>query len=501
MSVSATEQRANTTAPRHVSLQDSKGGLLVDRLECTNNVELQRTRAETMEIEERIATIKEHTDLLRQQVAAAREELQQKRRRVAQRKSDLSSATHDVDARRNNERDKVQQSIKRLEYESDKVHANTMEMRSYLCYSAADIAGLKSIKRRMKDGQIKETWYIGPDVDPNRTLSKSGKYLRVWDLREIDDAMPEELSASLLAVTQLLVRATAYLGLRLPSEIILPHKDFPHPTILRPEESWQGKKVPFPGLTPSHSSSNSPEASRTFDGAHVPKAMVLFLDRKLPHLREEDNVTYSAFIEAIAHLSYNISWLCRIQGMKDEIVTWEDVCEMGRNLNRLLRLRVTWSSQRPENPLDKDIPQPKSGSNAALKTPIRLGELSHATSHSFAYDNENMQRLGEWNITPRKLYMQLKEFLYTEERTKDWDNIDADELVGMEDAMADDPVMIGKRQRDGNGKIYNSSVQTVAETNSRPGDISEGGEERKKGVNGWTRVKSRNEEAAKKTAE
>ena len=470
---------------------------MVDRQECTNNVELQRTRAETAEIEERISSINQAADALRKEIEAARLELTKNRRNLSSRRSDLSSAAHDVDTRRDNERDKVQQSIKRLEYESDKVHSATMEMRSYLCHSAADIAGLKSIKRRMKDGEIKETWYIGPDMDPNRSLTKSGKYLRVWDLRELDDAPPEELSASLLAISQLLIRVTAYLGLRLPSEITLPHKDYPHPTTLSPQESWQSMKISFPGLTPSHSSTNSPEASRTFDGAHLPKPKVLFLDRKLPHLREEDSVAYSVFIEAVANLSYNVAWLCRSQGMKEDVATWEDVCEVGKNLNRLLRLRVTWSSQRPENPLDKDIPQPRSSLIAAKKTPITLGEISHTTSHSFAFDNEHVQRLGEWKLTPRKLCSALKDFLYTEERTKDWDNIDADEFADMQDAMAADPVLVGKRQADGNLRSYGSSLPPVAENDGKASDVVDGGEERKRGVNGWTRVKSRSEDTAK----
>ncbi|KAJ4345793.1 uncharacterized protein N0V89_011928 [Didymosphaeria variabile] len=477
---------------QYVSLQDSKGGLLVDRQECTNHIEIQRTRAETAEIEERTALINEQAELLRRQIDDARKKLAEKRRQTALRRSDISSATHDVDVRRANERDKIQQSIKRLGYESDKVHASTMEMRSYLVNSAADIAGLKSIKRRTKDGEIKETFYMGPDIDRHRTLSKSGRHVRIWDLLELNDAPPDEVSASLLAVTQLLIRVTAYLGLRLPSEITLPHKDYPHPTITSPEESWEGKKAPFPGLTPSHSSSNSPEASRTLDGAPMPRAMVLYLDRSLPHLREEDKAAYATFIEAVAHLGYNVAWLCRSQGMKDEIATWEGACDMGKNLHRLLKQRVTWNPQRPENPLDKDIPQSKSSSNASKKTPVGLGEVSCSTSHSFALDGENVDRLGDWKVTPWKLNDQLKSFLYAEEQTKDWDNLDPKEWADMENAIKDDPVMVGKRHREGDGKSIVENLSTIAE--------AEAGDERKRGVNGWTRVKSRSEEPAKKPA-
>jgi hypothetical protein len=222
----------------------------------------------------------------------------------------------------------------------------------------------------------------------------------------------------------------------------------------------------------------------------MPRAMVLFLDRSLPHLREEDKVAYATFIEAVAHLGYSVAWLCRSQGMKDEIVNWEDVCDMGRNLHRLLKLRVTWNPQRPENPLDKDIPQSKSSSFATKKTPVGLGEVSYSTSHSFALDGESAQRLGGWDLTPWKLKDQLKSFLYAEEQTKDWDNLDPKEWADMENAIIDDPIMVGKGHREGDGKGSMASRPTSTE--------SAAVEERK--MNGWTRVKSRSEEPAKKLA-
>lgn len=226
--------------------------------------------------------------------------------------------------------------------------------------------------------------------------------------------------------------------------------------------------------------------------------MVLFLDRSLPHLREEDKIAYATFIEAVAALGYNIAWLCRSQGMKDEFTQWEEVCDIGKNLHRLLKLRVTWSAQRPENPLDKEIPQSKSGLNAFRKTTVGLGEISYSTSHSFALDGENVQRLGSWNLTPSKLHNQLKSFLYAEEQTKDWDNLDPKEWADMENAIKDDPVMVGKRHRDGEGKSYMDNLPTIVES-TKKSEASEGSEERKRGVNGWTRVKSRTEEATKKT--
>lgn len=162
-------------AIQHVSLADSKGGLLVDRHECTNNLNWQRTRAETVEIEERLQHIAGQADHLRAQMEATRKQLETQRAANAQRKSDLSSATYGIDSRRAHELDKVQQYVKRLDYKSDKMHHDTVELRMQLCTTAAKLAGLKTTRRRNRDGSIKDVFNIGP-----------GSRLRIWDLRNLN---------------------------------------------------------------------------------------------------------------------------------------------------------------------------------------------------------------------------------------------------------------------------------------------------------------------------
>lgn len=173
--VKAVVEGSEDIASQHVSLADSKGGLLVDRQECTNNIELQRTRAETAEISERLGLIAEQADLLRAQMEATRKQIEAQRAINAQRKSDMSSATYGIDSRRANELDKVQQNVKRMDYKSDKVHHDIMEMRTYHCGTAARLAGLKMTKRRTKDGGVKEMYNIGP-----------GSRIRIYDLRDMN---------------------------------------------------------------------------------------------------------------------------------------------------------------------------------------------------------------------------------------------------------------------------------------------------------------------------
>ncbi len=315
------------------------------------------------------------------------------------------------------------------------------------------------------------------------------------------DAPPDGLSASLTAVAQLLVRVAAYLGIRLPAEITLPHNDYPQPTIFSPGSSYQGKKVPFPGSTPSHSSSNSPEASRLLElRVHLPKPRMLFIDRPLSHLSAEDPPAYSSFIEGVSLLAYNVAWLCRTQGMKESFKRWEDVCPMGRNLHRLLIAQESYLPLRLENPLDKDITTPKASKLVLRKTPVGFGQLSHATCHSFMNIAENAQYLSGWSLSSTKIVDELKAYLLAEQQAQEWDVLNQKEWEDMENLIAEDPIVVGEKRQAKTGVSdgRNYLASTTTNTKSSPASKSEVGDgepgERKKGASGWMKLKSRAED-------
>ncbi|KAL5121203.1 hypothetical protein ACEQ8H_000671 [Pleosporales sp. CAS-2024a] len=471
---------------QHVSLSDSKGGLLVDRQECTHHLNWQRTKAETAEIQERTQLIANESKRLRDQMEITRKQIEAQRAANAQRKSDLSSATYGIESRRANELDKVQQHLKRIDYKSDKMHYDTMELRLQLCTTAAKLAGLKRASRKNKDEGVQVVYNIGP-----------GSRLRIWDLRELNDAPPDQLSASLGAVAQLLVRVAAYIGIRLPAEITLAHNDYPQPTIFSPASSYKGKKVYFPGSTPSHSSSNSPEASRTIDPrVHIPKPRTLFIDRHLSHLAAEDPPAYSSFIEGVSLLAYNVAWLCRTQGMKDSFKQWEDVCPIGESLHRLLVLHETYSHQRPENPLDKDMTLKCSSRNPLRKTPVGFGQLSHATSHSYLNTAENAQYLSGWALTPTKIVDELKAYLLAEQQAQEWDVLNQKEWEDMENLRADDPMVEKRRDAAGGSDRRSFHASTTCSDRATAPDAEQS--ERKRGTSGWTKLKSRPDDVAKR---
>ena len=473
--VKAIIQGSEDKAIQHVSLTDSKGGLLVDRQECTNNLNWQRTKAETAEIQERLLSISEHADRLREQMEATRRQLDAKRAANSQRKSDLSSATYGIDARRANELDKVQQKAKKVDYNADKMHHDTIDLRMQLCTTAAKLAGLKPDRKKLRDGTVSEVFRIGP-----------GRLLRIYDLRDLNgtipviphpggiltltDSPPDNISASLAAVSQLVVRVAAYLGIRLPAEITLPHSDYPQPTIFSPASSYQGKKVPFPGSTPLHSSNASPEASRTLETRmHLPKPRALFVDRPLANLSAEDPPAYSSFIEGVSLLAYNIAWLCRTQGMKDGFKHWDDTCPIGRNLYRLLITQESYNPQRLDNPFERDMDSTRSSRSVLRRTPVGFGQLSHATSHSFLAIAENAQYISGWGLSPTKIGDELKAFLLAEQQAQEWDVLNQKEWEDMENLIAEDPVLVGdKRRKDGGVDDGRKGISGFVKLRSRP---------------------------------
>ncbi|KAF2118505.1 UV radiation resistance protein and autophagy-related subunit 14-domain-containing protein [Lophiotrema nucula] len=480
--VKAVVEGSEDKASQHVPLTDSRGGILVDRHECTKNVDLQRTQAETAETEERVQLIADQAALLRKRIDETRRQLEQKRASNAQRKSDLSSATYGIDSRRANEVDKVQQAIKRADYKSGKVHQETVEWRQYLCTTAAKLAGLKMTRRKVRDGgMIKEVYSIGP-----------GSRLRIYDLRELHEAQSDMISASLNAVAHLVVRVSAYLGVRLPAEITLPHTEYPQATVFQPASSYQGKKVPYPGSTPSHSSTNSPEASRTLEAlALLPKPRTLTVDRPLPALAAEDPREYALFIEGVSLLAYDIAWLCRTQGLKNDFNSWEDACPMGLNLYRLLVLQESRKPQQPDN---------QAAGKQSVKVPVGLGELSHATSYSFMNAANNVAYLSGWKLTPTKIVDELKSHFTAEQQAQEWDVLNQKEWEDMEDVFAEDPVVIGDKRKGSTALNDGRSNITTSVAGSRAADLSGDDSARpKRGVSGWTKLKSRSEDTTKQS--
>lgn len=249
------------------------------------------------------------------------------------------------------------------------------------------------------------------------------------------DAHPTQITTSLSHISHLLVLVSHYLSLRLPAEVTLPHRGYPLPTIFPPAASYMSREVQFPGTSPTHSSSSSPTASRSADTRQLPRPRPLFMDRGLPKLAKEEPATYNLLLEGVALLAWNIAWVCRTQGLNTGSESWEDVCNMGRNLWQLLvsppsqasTLMRVLSSRESSSKSKAAKDTPRATMQRTKSFPI-LGHYSHGTAHSFLGGAEGTEFMRTWKLpSPVRVTDKLKSTLLGEMTSAEWELVEEDE--------------------------------------------------------------------------
>lgn len=283
-------------------------------------------------------------------------------------------------------------------------------------------------------------------------------------------------------IAHILVLSTLYLSVRLPAEITLPHRDYPLPTIFPLATSYKSTNVPFPGTTPAHSSSNSPSASRHGDVTPHHRPRPLFVDKPLPLLAKEDPSTYSAFLEGVTLLAYNIAWVCKSQCIPvGSNSTYEEVCAIGVNFFNLL----IGTSPRP-GPSIQNIAAHASGKGGENEGKfeenqrLSMGRLSHGTAHTFLGSAEGHECIRSWKLlSPIKLADRLKGQLVGEMTGAEWELLDQNAWE-VEDGEDEGAVLVAPK--DG----ASTAATMIAGDTDNLGDA-----ERKPGNSGWTKVKPR----------
>lgn len=465
----------------------SLGETLVDTHESSKRVAVERDVAAREEIHERIRLITEQSELLKRQMEESRREIAAHKAAIAQRRSDLESATYNVDKRRAKELDMVKEVIRTVKHADDVGHREDIRSKVWHCKHAADVAGLKQRRRRTRDGQIKPEYYIGG--------------VRIHDLRDLNctcpgtpsirlpfnnsekAASPAQVTTSLTLLAGLLVRVANYLAVRLPAEITLPHKDYPLPTIFSPSSSYTHKDVPFPGITPMPSSSNSPTASRTFEHDKPrPRPRLLYLDRKLPVLANEDPATYALFIEGVTLLAWDIAWLCRSQGMVNAFNEWDEMCSIGRNMWKLLvdDAQATLSGLEQEAARTRAEPRSTTAGRSSGMPDVVMGYFSHGMSKGFLGSAEGVSYMKGWkNSTPTRVVDRVKNYLQTEMQGAEWEMLDEREWEMDEEAPAGVDTAGGLKKVSSGTKLVVNGSTDEGQGKSR----------------GWTKLKSRNDDS------
>jgi len=315
-----------------------------------------------------------------------------------------------------------------------------------------------------------------------------------------------ELSASLSSTAHLLVLVSFYLSIRLPAEITLPHRDYPLPTIFTPANSYAGLEVPFLGTTPMPSSSNSPATSRHDDLRPMPRPRPLFvesrdLEEKVPQFAKRDPIAFNFFLEGISLLAWDVAWVCRTQGFHSGTETWEDVCNIGRNLWQLLLaqpqsvgLRRVPSSRDVQNRNKNGKENAVAGQPKPTPVPI-LGSISHSSAYSFLGSAETQELLRRWKMSKYTIIVDpLKKTLIGEMNNAEWELLQEQEWDdGGERFDGDAAVHVRNKNMDGHtfgdARSIMTAVTRVEENPENADDSSGAG--RGKGTSGWTKVRGR----------
>ncbi|KAL2158477.1 hypothetical protein VTH06DRAFT_4243 [Thermothelomyces fergusii] len=435
-------------------------------------------RAEAAAARDRTDQIIAQADRLRREMEAARKEIAAKRDAIARRRSDLASVSAGLAARRTRQLEEVERSTQRLRYKWNRVADDMADIRAFLCEGSARLYGLRQIRK----GSVKR-YEIGG--------------VEIFDLHAMNSLSPELISTSFAHIAHILVLAARYLGLRLPAEITPPHADYPRPTVFSLASSYRHGQVPFPGsLTAQIPSASGDGAERE---QHTPRPRPLFVDKPLTTLAREDPAAYKLFLEGAALLAYDVAWACCSQGVPiGDRDSYEDVCNIGQNLWRLLigdqlRRRSVQPTFRSALTPPAGSPGDDGGGRGEMASPRpTVGRWSHTTLHSYLGGAEGAEFVRSFKIvSPLKLADRLKQRLSSEAPMLEWEKIEGDEL----DDGFDDGVFVrghgAGRPGPRRGDLDAASVMTVRTAGSSDGAAPESRPSAGRGTSGWTRLRSR----------
>lgn len=256
--------------------------------------------------------------------------------------------------------------------------------------------------------------------------------------------------------------ASHYLAIRLPAEITTPHRDYPYPTILPVSSSYRHRKLLFPG-TPG-TTTPIPTGPDTYP-RHTPRPRPLYIQKSLPQLLKDDPATYSFFLEGVALLAYNITWLCSSQGILiGDKSAFEEVCQMGRNLyNLLIQPSGTGANSLPTAEANNSS---ENGGNTP--NPTWIGRYSHGTMYYSLSGAKGTELVKAFKLpSPMKLADKLKKKLVGDAPAPDW------EVLGDDAWKVDD--------------VPTEDLDTPKITPEKAKDTS--AKDKSKRSNGWTKVR------------
>ncbi|KAK7729596.1 hypothetical protein SLS57_002084 [Botryosphaeria dothidea] len=223
-------------------------------------------------------------------------------------------------------------------------------------------------------------------------------------------------------------------------------------------------------------------SSRTLDNQKpLPRPRPLYIDRKLPALANDDPATYALFVEGVTFLAWNVAWLCRSQGQVGGFTEWEEICPIGKNMYKLLvdDAQSTLNALEQEAARKAELKNGTSGRSSGASDVV-MGYFSHGMSKGFLGAAEGVNYLKGWRYqTPMRVVDRVKGHLQAEMQGAEWEMLDEKEWEMDEDGPQAIDRMGETKKAPGGTKITSAVAAN--------GGTDEG--------RGWTKLKSRSEEA------
>ncbi|KAL8641500.1 MAG: hypothetical protein Q9226_008625, partial [Calogaya cf. arnoldii] len=444
----------------------------------------------------------DHAKQLRLEADDLRHEIARGKARNFERRNDLLAARKGIDSRQAVEVGRLERSIAGIHRRWDAMHARTAESRLLLCREAANLYGLKKHSNRAAASASDSYQIGGVPIYNLRDLNRKPEHISSSTIPEADHhkgADPAAVTTVTASLAHLIHLVSHYLALRLPAEVILPHRDCPFPTILAPEASYATQPTPHTKATPDTSSSNDPSAVRGM--LHASQRFLsksLYTKKRLSITAKEDPQTYAAVIEGITLLAWNVAWLCQIQGLDVGAKSWEGICDVGANLWMLIaaeqagsrptvdvRKRIIKQDGIPEQTLR--LSQQRSEPSPS----VAFGQFSHGTVHSNLSTASGSKVEHGWRLRdPAKIIARVKQMLSSDRTGAGWEMLEGKEwesqLIRSEqpepDAVVDASTVVG------NGK--SGAKKTSQNVYSEPKNLAANdAQEKVKGTSGWMKLK------------
>lgn len=453
----------------------------------------ERAKEERDALELRIEDIGAKAKELQDQINEHRSYIADCKQKSQQKRQAIQSYREELAARKSRALEPVQAAIKRATRHLEKTHKRTAEARDYLCKEFGQLCGLHYVKDRKGRPEYYLYGLPLPNLKDLNCINGRIRGEKAGRLAGQPVFEPHELiSASLDNVCFFLAIFCHYLSVRLPAEVVLPFADFPHCALMQREASYRSGELRYPGIG---SSSSSLSQSRMLSaGSERGKARVTQLDKPLLQLQKQDPKTYALFLEGAMLLGYDIAWLCRTQGVAEGTPSFDDVCDIGKNLFALVGTQS--DSARPS--IGHRVPSNTTKATTEANAHVGFGRYSHGSASNCIAGNKGLAMFApdNWRVSPTMLTDKLKLYLRTEAAKSEWDIIEDTEW---DDVLAhEQAVMVGggsmlRRPLDG-AKGPAMSVMTVA-----PHDGPEDSPApNARGNNGWMKLRGRNEEGGSK---